>query len=222
MAEGPASRRPTPGRDAWWGIPQSIAAKAIAIVCALGLAILGAWKLLPESTPVRIPEGFLSSPPAAAQPPPVTGPGPEQLGPHATYFVHVAGAVHRPGLVELPAGGRVADALDAAGGPLEAADLAAINLAAQIADGEQIYLPTVGEESLPAARKGPDSAPALVNINTADESQLQQLPGIGPVMAGRIIAYRADHGPFGSVDDLQAVAGIGPVLLAQLRSEVTV
>ncbi len=116
----------------------------------------------------------------------------------------------------------MADALEAAGGPLEAADLAAINLAAQIADGEQIYLPTMGEDFVPAASKGPDSAPALVNINTADESQLQQLPGIGPVMAGRIVAYRTDHGPFGSVDDLQAVTGIGPVLLSQLRSEITV
>lgn len=124
--------------------------------------------------------------------------------------VDVAGAVASPGVMELPAGARVRDAIDAAGGFLDGADRSSINLARPLVDGEQVYVPVVGED-----RAGP------VNVNGADAAALEALPGIGPVLAERIVADRAANGPFVSIQDLDRVSGIGPSLVARLAGLAT-
>jgi competence protein ComEA len=146
----------------------------------------------------------------------------------AEVVVHVAGAVAAPGVQRLPAGARVVDAVDAAGGAAPDADLGRINLAAVLADGQQVYVPRAGE-SPPApitpSSGAPDGAAgtvALVDLNTATAAELEELPGVGPTTAGAIIAHREQHGPFGSVDDLLDVRGIGEAKLEQLRDLATV
>lgn len=136
-----------------------------------------------------------------------------------TIAVHVLGAVERPGFYELRDGARVLDAIAAAGGLLEVADPAGVNLARFLSDGEQIRVPEVGEA--PAAQPGltPDG---LVNLNTADAATLETLPRVGPAMASRIITWREDHGGFQSVDDLRQVTGVGERTFAELAPLVTV
>jgi competence protein ComEA len=138
--------------------------------------------------------------------------------------VHVAGRVRRPGLVRLPAGSRVLDAVRAAGGTTPGADLDAVNLARKLVDGEQVRIPARGE-SAPAAA-APAGAPAgqaagPLDLNTATAEQLDTLPGVGEVTAGRIVAYRTAH-PFTSVDELLDVPGIGQRRFEQLKDLVTV
>src|SRR5690606_23530504 len=114
------------------------------------------------------------------------------------------GQVERPGIVRLPSGARVVDALDAAGGPTAEADLAAVNLARQVIDGEQVYVP-LPDEAPPAAVSGPVSG--VIDLNTADATALVDLPGVGPVLAERIVDWRTEHGRFTSVDELGEVSG---------------
>lgn len=142
--------------------------------------------------------------------------------------IHVAGAVSQPGVVRGRSTWRVDDAVRAAGGPTTTADLDRINLAALIVDGQRIYVPHLDVE-VPAlvvpdtaAMPGEESAAALINLNTADASGLEQLPGVGPATAAAIISHREEHGAFGNVDALVAVAGIGPATLESLRDHVTV
>ena len=133
-------------------------------------------------------------------------------------YVDVVGAVRRPGLYRVRSGARVADALAHAGGPTRKADLQLVNLAALVADGEQVVVPRRGAGGLPSAVGAPGSAPSgPVHLNNATLEQLDALPGVGPVTAQKIIDYRTQHGGFGSVDDLDAVPGIGPARLADLR-----
>jgi competence protein ComEA len=135
---------------------------------------------------------------------------------------HAAGAVQQPGVYELPAGARVTDVIDAAGGPLPDADLDQLNLAAPVADGERIYVPRVGEV-VAAVVGADDAAPAgPLDLNAATLDQLDELPGVGPATAQAIIDERDRRGGFGSVDDLLDVRGIGPAKLEQLRDLVTV
>jgi competence protein ComEA len=130
--------------------------------------------------------------------------------------VHVAGAVHSPGLVTLRPGDRVAHAVAAAGGALAVADLSALNLAAVVVDGEQLTVPIRGEPEPLPTRSG-DRGDGLVDVNHGSVSDLEALPGVGPVLAERIFAYRAEHGPFRAVEDLLDVPGIGEAKLAALR-----
>jgi competence protein ComEA len=142
-----------------------------------------------------------------------------------TVLVDVVGKVRRPGVIQLPAGSRVADAVAAAGGAAPGADLAAINLARVVADGEQIIVPapggpvagTNGTGAAPAATKAP-----IVDLNTADLAALDALPGIGPVLAQRILDWRGEHVRFTDVTELGEVAGIGDKVLAKLRDLVKV
>ena len=148
--------------------------------------------------------------------------------------VHVTGQVQTPGLVYLADPSRVVEAIEAAGGPTQGADLGALNLARLLADGEQLYVPAPGET--PPVTAGGTGSPAgsgggvggvgggagLVNLNTADATALETLPGIGPALAQRITEYRQQHGSFKTVDQLDEVSGIGPGLLEKLRSKVTV
>jgi len=158
--------------------------------------------------------------------------------------VHVLGAVRRGGVVELPASSRVGDALERAGGATDDADLDRLNLARVLTDGERLYVPRVGQQEVPealgpvadGAAAGPTAGAgggggtaetggeesAVVDLNTADQTALETLPGIGPGLAGRIIAWRDEHGRFTAVEDLLDVSGIGDVRFAELRDRVRV
>jgi competence protein ComEA len=135
--------------------------------------------------------------------------------------------VQEPGVVEAEAGSRVFEVLEEAGGPLPEAELSAVNLAAVVEDGQQILIPLAGEtlqpvNPAPAPAPEPGSAGALVNLNTADAKGLEELPKVGPVLAGRIVEWRSQHGPFARPEDLDAVPGIGPAMLESLLPLVTV
>ncbi|MEK4243641.1 ComEA family DNA-binding protein [Janibacter sp. FSL W8-0316] len=154
--------------------------------------------------------------------------------------VHVVGQVRRPGIVTLDAGARVADAIDEVGGATGRADLGSVNLARLLVDGEQVVVPTPGESiaaapapgaAAPAAGAPAGGAPAVgaapaagdtVNLNTADLATLETLPGVGPVLAQRIIDWRTEHGRFTAVEELGEVSGIGDKIYAQLAPKVTV
>jgi competence protein ComEA len=143
----------------------------------------------------------------------------------ARVVVHVVGAVRRPGLYRLAQGARIADAVARAGGATRKADLAAVNLAAPLADGEQVVVPprgaAVGASAGDGGAAGAGGAPAgPVHLSTATLEELDALPGVGPVTAQKILDYRDAHGAFTSVDELDAVPGIGPARLEQLRELV--
>jgi len=169
--------------------------------------------------------------PAAASVPP-EGSAPEDPTAGASVpggvVVHVVGQVVAPGLVTVPPDARVADALEAAGGATPDADLAALNLARAVTDGEQIVVPRPGEAVAapdPAGGAGgTDAGPAggPLDLNAADAATLDTLPGIGPVLAERIVAWRDENGPFTTVDELGEVSGIGPAVLADVRDLVRV
>src|SRR5829696_8366882 len=177
----------------------------------------------------------LTDPPAAAGSGAAAGPGqtlpraaPDTSGgasnPAGRVAVHVAGHVRRPGLVRQPAGSRVQDAIRAAGGATAGADLDAVNLARKLTDGEQVLLPGPGDPPPPLA-PDPGAAPgtpsAPLDLNTATVEQLDALPGVGEVTAGRIVAYRSAH-PFTTVDELLEVPGVGQRRFEQLKDLVTV
>lgn len=152
-------------------------------------------------------------------------------------LVHVVGQVRRPGVVRLPPGSRVLNAVSAAGGAMSSADLNHLNLARVVADGEQLVVPKPGE-TIPMApapgsagagagssgqgSAGGGSAGGLVDLNTADAAALDSLPGVGPVLSQRILDWRTEHGRFSSVDELGEVSGIGDKLLAQIGPKVRV
>lgn len=144
----------------------------------------------------------------------------ETQRPSGEIYVHVLGAVERPGLYVLDLESRLVDAIAAAGGTADNADLTAVNLARQLTDGEQIIVPVVG--AVPAPVDGAVHGDGLVDLNTADQAALETLPRIGPALAERIIAWRDENGRFASVDDLLAVPGIGEKLLEGLRDGVRV
>lgn len=153
--------------------------------------------------------------------------------------VHVTGAVEEPGVVELPAGSRVVDAVRAAGGLAAEADPSSVNLARPLVDGEQLWVGRPGEEPPPgssppqalaqagpgsgaAAGAGEGTGPVPLDLNAATQADLEELPGIGPVTAGRILAWRDEHGRFSRVDELLEVSGIGERTFAQLEPLVRV
>jgi competence protein ComEA len=186
----------------------------LAAAAALALLLLAARFVLPAGTTTS----------AVPLPLPPTQ-GADAVGaPAARVVVDVVGAVRRPGLYRLGQGSRIADAIARAGGATGKADLAQVNLAAPLADGEQIVVPRRGTAGAPAAggagSSGGGAPAALVQLSTATLEQLDSLPGIGPVTAQKILDYREKHGAFSSVDELDAVPGIGPARLEQLRDLV--
>jgi len=164
----------------------------------------------------------------------------DQAGDSAgTVVVHVAGAVQKAGIVQLPRNSRVHQAIAAAGGATPAADLNRLNLASVLEDGQKIYVPGRGEaagpegaEALPPDGSGAGSAPSgasgggssggKVNLNTAGAEELAELPKVGPVLAQRIVGWRKEHGLFKTVEELDAVDGVGPKMLETLLPLVTV
>ena len=140
--------------------------------------------------------------------------------------VHLCGAVAQPGVVVLPPGAILADALAAAGGALPGADLQAVNLAAPLQDGDRICLTNPATQTAqpdhPPLLTATPTDRGLIDINSAQAEELEVLPGIGPVLAGNIVEYRQRNGPFGEVEDLLAVPGIGPGKLEAIRPFITV
>jgi competence protein ComEA len=132
-------------------------------------------------------------------------------------FVHVVGEVAKPGMYQLPIGARLVDAVFAAGGLTEDADNASVNLARELADGEQIIVFSISQEGEAAGT----TSSGLVSLNRANDKELEELPGIGPALAGRIIAWREANGGFKSVQDLLKVSGIGESLLSGVVDLVT-
>ena len=206
----------------WFG-PARLAATALAVIA---VAVGGTWLLKgsPSRAEDQLPFATHSTSTSVAT---VAIPEAETTTTVApSVVVYVAGAVAEPGVYTLPPLSRVTDAMSAAGGALATADLDVVNLAATVHDGERIYVPVVGE-IVPAVLAGDAVADATipagpVNVNTATADQLDVLPGVGPTTAAAIIAFREQHGPFQTVDQLGDVRGIGPAKLEALRGLVTV
>ena len=177
------------------------------IVLLAVLALAGRVLLRPERPSMPAPIRVAATPARAG-------------GASAQVFVHVVGAVRRPGLYRLREGSRVAAAVARAGGPTRGAQLELVNLAARVGDGQQILVPRRGATSAAPAGSGGVGTTGPVQLSTATLEQLDALPGVGPVTAQKILAYRQEHGSIRSVDELDAVPGIGPARLEQLRGLV--
>lgn len=223
--------------------PRRLAVLGVVVLlaaCAIVLGLRVAWaRSSAQPQPVAAaahgpPEGLLGR----TVPPAFASAGASGLPTAAgVVLVHVVGQVRRPGVVRLPPGSRVQDALRAAGGSTSSADLDHLNLARPVADGEQIVVPKPGESlasvGVPGAgggvpntagqgSSGAGSAGGLIDLNTADATALDSLPGVGPVIAQRILDWRTQHGRFSSVDELGEVSGIGDKLMAQIGPKVRV
>ena len=202
----------------------------VAGLVVLGL-LWGGWSLL-RARPVAL------AAPAAVRTQTAPDATPTPRGTPAGLVVHVLGAVRRPGLVRLPAGARVQDAIDKAGGLTGNADPDQLNLAQPLADGEQVLIGTRehaagevrtgsggGDPTAGASRPAPGSGSGsggVVDLNRASAAQLEELPGVGPVTAEKILAWRSQHGRFSRPEELQEVDGIGPKTYAQLAPHVRV
>lgn len=201
-----------------------VAVAVIVVFAVVGLIIFTALKQSPDS-------GGKAA--GAAEPgPPVASEVGSEVGstansPASEVTVHVAGEVKNPGVMTLPAGSRVTDAVQAAGGMTHNADPSALNLAQPLNDGEQIKVPKVGEPSTqqdtgPNASESTSQTNGKINVNTASEKELQELPGVGPATSEAIIKHREENGRFESIEQLEDVPGIGPAILERLTPLVTV
>lgn len=185
--------------------PQHVKVLATVLMAA---AVFTVWWLLsarPQATDDAAPLALSTATPTTAAPP--------------ELVIDVEGKVHRPGIVTLPKGSRVIDAIRAAGGVKGKADTASLNMARKVDDGEQIL---VGLAPVPGADPVPGTPAAKVNLNSATVDQLDELPGVGPVTAKSILDWRTKNGHFGKVEDLLDVKGIGQATLDDLRDLVTV
>jgi competence protein ComEA len=238
--------RPVPGtppRPGWRGLfeavermagrtgPRTLVLGAAGLVGAVTVGLLAWLAVRPVGTHPMGDDALFAGPATTVAQAADVGPVAPTTVPG--IVVHAAGAVRQPGVYLLPAGARVADLLDRAGGPTAETDLDRVNLAAPLADGQRLYVPRRGEQA--PAVVGPDggaggggeggagSLPAgPVDINTATAEQLDTLPGIGPATAAAIVEHRERTGPFASVDALLDVRGIGPAKLDAIRALVSV
>jgi competence protein ComEA len=197
-------------RDSW------VVVMVVALAVGIGMLLWRAGtrpQIAPPATVEQSTDELASEPVAAS------------ASPAGVVLVHVAGAVRRPGLYELGAGARVADAIDAAGGPRPAADLDTLNLAETLTDGGKVEVLRAGELTTapPASAPAPGAtAQAVVDLNAADQVALETIPGIGPVKAAAILEYRAQIGAFSSIEELLEVSGIGPATLESMRPYITI
>jgi competence protein ComEA len=197
---------------------------AAALGCAALIAavVAGWWVFAGRAHSVPIAASPPASPPVASSPalsaPALSAPASASGAPAAVVVVDVVGKVRRPGVYRLRSESRVDDALRAAGGALPGVDMSSLNRARKLTDGEQI---AVGVTGAPVAG-GPASGSAPVDLNSASLEQLDGLPGVGPVLAQRIVDWRTAHGRFASVDQLREVSGIGPSKFDDIRGLVTV
>lgn len=217
----PESALPDRLRGSRWALaPRHLAVVAAVLAIGLAWAVWSLARARPEAVPEPRPAAGIvsgspvrpggSTPTAAAQ----------------VVVVHVAGKVRRPGLVRAKPGARVADVVTAAGGALPGVDLTGLNLARQVVDGEQILVGVPGgpPPATPMPSSGPGGPPSggQVDLNTATLAQLEDLPGVGPVLAQRIVDWRTEHGRFSSVEELQEVSGVGEKKFESLKSHVRV
>jgi competence protein ComEA len=240
---GNAPLIPVPGRHASRHLISGLASRlhltgahvamiSIVIAVAVGVAAWLAVRSDPEPVPAlapvseplvspSVPSSMPSSVPSSAESPGAA----VGAGGAGEVTVDVAGKVRKPGIAVLPPGSRVVDAIEAAGGARRGVDLASLNLARPLVDGEQILVgvpvPTGVVGSLGATPGAGESGP-LVNLNTADLAALETLPGVGPVTAGAIITWRTEHGGFTAVEELLEVDGIGDATLAEIAPHVTI
>lgn len=214
--------------------PHALVVAVVGALAVLGTGVL-LWTTQPraESVPLEAAAAAPSDTPPAVDPsaPAATATG-EQAGgseppvgavsaPPVDVVVHVAGRVHQPGVVVLPAGSRVVDAVEAAGGALPDTSLESVNLARLLTDGEQVRVGLPPDPAVEAAASTP-AGTGPVDLNDAAVDDLDALPGIGPVLARRIVDWRVQNGPFTQVEQLLEVAGIGPSVLADLAGKVRV
>jgi competence protein ComEA len=213
-------RHRAPGSAARWD-PGRGGARSLWIAALTAALLLAGWTWLdrPRVEPAP-PASVASSPAATSTPAPAVG---EAADASEAVVVSVVGLVARPGLVTLPPGARVADAVEAAGGFLPEADPASVNLAALLTDGAQVAVGVPGGVAgVGADAEGGSSSglPGRVDLNAASAAELDALPGIGPVLAQRIVEHRTRNGPFESVAQLDDVPGIGPAIAAELAELV--
>ena len=192
--------------DAMAGDRKKLIAWAAAVTVVLGIGLLYSRAQQPQ--------------PAIAAPATESGTDTAASPTASVLFVHVAGAVAKPGLYRFPDGLRVADAIKAAGGPLRRADLDAVNLADLLTDGLKVEIPVRG--SAPQPHPVSSSTPGPIDLNTADQVALETVPGVGPVTAAAILQHRTEIGQYEGVEQLLDVSGIGPATLEALRPYVTV
>ena len=196
---------------------------AVAVGWAAWLAVRSDPEPVPALAPVSEPLVTTSAPPTAASPGAAAGAG----GPVGAVevTVDVAGKVRKPGIAVLPPGSRVVDAVEAAGGARRGVDLASLNLARPLVDGEQILVGVpvpAGVVGSLGATPGAGEPGPLVNLNTADLAALETLPGVGPVTAGAILSWRTEHGGFTALEELLEVDGIGDATLAEIAPHATI
>ncbi|WP_433439785.1 helix-hairpin-helix domain-containing protein [Nonomuraea sp. CA-141351] len=175
---------------------------------AAAVAAFFLWRSQPSTEPLPVPT------PIAAQ----TTPPPTAL---AKVTVHVTGKIRKPGVYLLPSGSRVTDAVTAAGGVSRGASTGSLNLARRLIDGEQIVVGAAAGQAIPGSPIT-DPATAVLDLNSATTAQLEQLPGVGEVLAARIIEFRDSHGGFTTVEQLREVSGIGPRKFDELKARVRV
>lgn len=191
--------------------PAELAGLAVLLSGVVALALVATWTPRPGPSPAR--------------PAPVAGSvfAPAEVA-NGEVTVHVAGAVVTPGVLTLPVGSRVADAVRASGGLTLDADPGGLNLARPLSDGEQIVVPVAGgpADADGAAAAGATDADGRIDLNRATAVELEELPGVGPVLAGRIVAHREEHGPFTEVGELRDVSGIGERTFQSLADLVVV
>ena len=191
---------------------------AIALLCSI-LGVIAGGMIIYFSPLVRSPSSPITIYTAVPTRTPSPSPTPRPIR------VYISGAVVRPTVCELPVRSIVQDALAAAGGPTDEADLSCINLALELADQQHVHVPTKGETVPPPVISGGVSrrqTQGLVNINTATTSELESLPGVGEVMAQRIVAYREGNGPFEAIEEIQNVSGIGAKTFEALKDLISV
>jgi competence protein ComEA len=232
----PVAPEPSPGPRHALPLELTGTVRALLVVVgvALVLTVLLFWRGWPRAVEVdaagdRVAGSLLGSEdPSEASP----RPAPSTSSSVVEIVVHVVGRVRRPGVVRLPPGARVADAVAAAGGLRAGTDPATVNLARALVDGEQVVVSAGhatapdpgpnGGRSEPESSGGAGASDVRLDLNTASAEQLEGLDGIGPVLAERIVTYRTDNGRFTSVDDLRQVSGIGPKIFAAISDQVRV
>ena len=218
----PVGRHRVPERTARWN-PGRRGARALWAAGLVAALLLIVWTWLDRPTVEPAPVSPTRSTPTTAAVPSTPTVG-EVADTATMVVVSVVGLVARPGLVTLPSGSRVAAAVEGAGGLLPGADPASVNLAAVVSDGQQIAVgvPSAGGAGPAGDGAAPTAGGGMVDLNTAGVAELDGLPGIGPVLAQRIVDHRTREGPFTSVDQLDDVPGIGPSIASELAELVTV
>ncbi|HVF10354.1 MAG TPA: ComEA family DNA-binding protein [Abditibacteriaceae bacterium] len=212
--------------------------QAVLLICTIVLAFCAGLNYTRWRTATPLPPLFEDAPRAAGTN--TAGKSGSAVARASTILVHVTGAVRKPGVLTLPGNARTVDAIRSAGGATPDSDVNNLNLAAHLQDGQQIVVPSrqkavpsrqkavqmpvvpspLGAASQSSTKKSKKEFVGVVNINRASAAELEALPGVGPAIAGRIIAYRTQHGPFRSLSDLDAVKGIGVKKLEDLKDHV--